>query len=290
MKLTGFAVLVLVVGAHSLFGATAIGPVVNNGTINYAKNQVTLNGSGFEPAKAAPVVRLNGAALTLDSVSNAEIVATLPAKTPAGTYTLTVVNSEAGSTVFDLTYGAEGPQGAMGPQGVAGPQGKPGVAGPAGPIGPIGSIGPQGLMGNPGPTGPTGPQGPQGTVLSYSTNGILPGVLKDQTGVWGRFSAVILKNPGVYILSGGIALTNLDSSYSAYPYCQVVDASGNPQGGTSPWMAMEISPEYVITVPVNGFWVSSEPNTEIWLECANFSPSIGIKANGYGSFIALQVQ
>ena len=146
MRVHGFAVLVMALSARGLFGAVVGGPVVNNGTINYQKNQVTLNGSGFEPSTTAPVVRLNGAALVLDSFSNAEVVATLPAKTAAGTYTLTVVNSGGGSTVFDLTYGAEGPQGPIGPQGATGakgPAGQQGVAGPAG------------------PTGPTGPQGPK---------------------------------------------------------------------------------------------------------------------------------
>ena len=290
MKLKGIAILALALSAQGLCGATAIGPVVNNGTINYQKNEVTLNGSGFVPAKVAPVVRLNGATLVMDFFSNAQIVATLPAKTQAGTYTLTVVNSEGGSTVFDLTYGAEGSQGPMGPQGVAGQQGKQGVAGPAGPGGPTGSIGPQGLMGNPGPTGPTGPQGPQGTVLSYSTSGILPGTLEHEVGVQGRFSAVILKNPGVYILSGQIMLTNLDSSNSADSSCEVFDASGDSQGYTSPWTEMVISPGMTITIPVNGYWVSSEPNTEIWLECTYYSPSEGIQANGRGSFVALQVQ
>jgi hypothetical protein len=61
MKLRRFAIMVLALCAPSRFGATAIGPVVNNGTINYGKNQVTLNGSGFEPAKAAPVLCLRGA-------------------------------------------------------------------------------------------------------------------------------------------------------------------------------------------------------------------------------------
>ena len=84
MKLRGIAILVLAVSAPCLFGTVVSAPVVNNGTINYATNRVTLNGSGFEPAKAAPVVRLNGAALIVDSFSIAQIVATLPAKTAAG--------------------------------------------------------------------------------------------------------------------------------------------------------------------------------------------------------------
>ena len=243
-------------------GAT-VTPAVNGVKINYSSNEITITGSNFVPASTAPTVSFNGTKQTLVSDSNSSIVAHLPTGLAAGTFNLTVKNSEGTSFVFDVTYGASGPQGPQGPEGPQGPAG---------------------------PTGPTGPQGRNGTVLSYSANGILPGTIKNQTGVQGRFSAVILKNPGVYILSGQITLTNLDSSNSAYPNCEVFDASGEPQGNTSPWMAMDIPPGYTITIPVNGFWVATEPNTEIWLECANFSPSIGIKANGYGSFIALQVQ
>jgi hypothetical protein len=266
MRLRGFAVLALALSAPCLFGAVAVGPVVNKGMIDYQTNQVTLVGSGFEPTNVAPMVVFSRTTLRLVSANNDQIVATLPSNVPAGTFSITVTVTGGASTVFDMTYGAVGPQGPIGPQGAVGRQGEQGVA------------------------GPTGPQGPQGTVLSYSASGILPGTLKYEDGVWGRFSAVILKNPGVYILSGEIALTNIDSSYTSYSNCQVVDASGKPQGGTSPWMAMEISPGFTITIPVNGFWVSSEPNTEIWLECSNFSPSEGIQANGGGSFVALQVQ
>jgi hypothetical protein len=259
-----FAIAVLALIAPCLYGATTPpAPVVNEGTINYTSNQVTLIGSGFEPRSESPIVLFNGSQLNLVSASDAQIVAKLPSSVVPGTFKV-VVKTESGEKAgFDLTYGAIGTQG------------------PAGPVGPAGPAG---------PTGPTGPQGPNGTVLSYSANGILPGTLKHETGEQGRFSAVILKNPGVYILSGQITLTNLDSSYSAYPNCEVFDASGQPQGNTSPWMAMDISPGNTITIPVNGFWVSSEPNTEIWLECANYSPSIGIQANGRGSFMALQVQ
>jgi hypothetical protein len=257
-----FAIAVLVLIAPCLYGATTpAAPVVNEGTINYTSNQVTLTGSGFKPHSESPTVLFDGSQLNLVSASDAQIVAKLPASVVPGTFKV-VVKTESGEKAgFDLTYGAVGTQG------------------PGGPVGPAG------------PTGPAGPQGPNGTVLSYSVNGILPGTLKHETGVQGRFSAVILKNPGVYILSGQITLTNLDSSYSAYPNCEVFDASGEPQGGGhSPWMAMDISPGNTITIPVNGFWISSEPNTEIWLECANYSPSIGIQADGRGSFIAMQVQ
>ena len=282
MKLTGFAVLVLVVSAHSLFGAVVSGPVVKNGTINYAKNQVTLNGSGFEPAKAAPVVRLNGAALTLDSVSNAEIVATLPAKTPAGTYTLTVVNSEGGPAVFDLTYGATGPQGPVGPQGAAGAKGP---AGPQGAPGAQGLSGAQGVAGVAGPTGPTGPEGPPG-VLSYSGNGVIGTMLPN--GSWGKFSVAVLKNRGTYVLTGQLMVGN-DQPQTANVACEVVDALGNTQQ-TAPWSVVQIGPNGWTTLPVNGIWVAAQANTSIWLECQTNGNSTNVQTDSTGSFSAIQVQ
>jgi hypothetical protein len=123
-----------------VFGAPA-NPVVQSGRINYTSNQVTLTGSNFQPEKNAPSVLFDGANLKVYSSSNTQIVATLPANTPAGTFRLTVKDSLGNSSNFDLTYGATGPQG---------------------PIGPAGSAGPQGLMGNPGPAGPAGPTGPKG--------------------------------------------------------------------------------------------------------------------------------
>lgn len=93
-----------------LFAATtSVTPVVNGGTINYSSKRVTFTGSGFESAKTAPTVKYNGALLILDSFSNTEIVATLPsAIATAGTYTRIFANSEASSSIFNLTYGAAG--------------------------------------------------------------------------------------------------------------------------------------------------------------------------------------
>ena len=282
MKLRGFAILVLAVSTPCLFGAVVSVPVVNNGTINYAKNQVTLNGSGFEPAKAAPVVRLDGAALTLDSFTNAEIVATLPAKTAAGTYTLTVVNSAGGSTVFDLTYGATGPQGPIGPQGAAGAKGPAGAQGNVGAQGPAGA---QGVAGPQGQTGPTGPQGKNG-VLSYSGNGALSNILP--VGVYGRFSVVVLPNPGTYILTGQLLVDNQESS-SGEAECDVLDANGFTQQ-TAPHSVGSIGGYGVITLPVNGIWVSTQPNTSIWLECQSDGNSNNIQTDGTGTFSAIQVK
>ncbi len=100
---------------------------VNNATINYGVNQVTFSGSGFEPAKKAPTVLFNGAPLTVNSYTNTQIVATLPAHTTAGTYAIIVANSLGEFNNFDLTYGAAGPQGPIGSlQGQRGRQGRRG--------------------------------------------------------------------------------------------------------------------------------------------------------------------
>ena len=83
--------LLLLLTPLSVVATTATSPlVVNSGTINYNTNRVTLGGSGFTPAATAPTVQFNGAALTVDSFSNTQIVATLPAATPAGTFSLLV--------------------------------------------------------------------------------------------------------------------------------------------------------------------------------------------------------
>jgi hypothetical protein len=283
MKVRGFAVLLLALGAQGLLGATVIEPAVNSGTINYATNRVTLQGSGFDPASKAPTVKLNGAALTVDSFTNAQVVATLPAKTPAGTYTLTVVNSEGGSTVFDLAYGADGPQGPMGPQGAAGAKGP---AGPQGAQGAQGVVGPAGPSGPTGPTGPTGPQGPKG-VLSFSANGVLDTDIPPASTA-GRFSVVTLANPGTYFLSGQIVVANNESSGTLVG-CTVLDAQGytqvlapNPYQSVGGWAEA--------TLPVNGIWVAAEANTSIWLECFANGASTNLQAGLSGAFIAIQVQ
>ena len=135
-------------------------PVVQNGTINYLSNQITLVGSSFEPGKTAPTVLFNGQALTLTSFSNTQIVATLPSALPPGTFNLTVTNSSGNSVVFDMTYGATGPQGPIGEAGPIGPQGLTGATGATGPQGP------RGLTGAPGAPGPAGANGLGFTFLN----------------------------------------------------------------------------------------------------------------------------
>jgi len=145
----------LVLSVLTLSAATAAAQLVtiNNVAINYTNNQLTINGSGFEPAKKAPTVNFNGANLTLVSFTNNVVVAQLPT-TAAGTYQLFVTNNEGLFWLFDVTYGAVGPQGPMGFQGPQGPAGATGNTGPAGPAGATGA------------TGATGPAGPATTAAA----------------------------------------------------------------------------------------------------------------------------
>lgn len=291
-----------------LSAVAATTPAVNSATINYTTNQVTISGSEFKPAKKAPTVQFNGAALTVDSSTNSQIVATLPSGTTAGTFSLKVTNSKDESEEFDLTYGAGGAQGPAGPQGPAGAQGPTGPAGstgpqgakgatgaqgPAGPTGATGAQGPtgiQGATGAQGPEGPPGPQGPKGEVLSYSANGVLAANLAN--GEFGRFSVALLENPGTYILSGQIVINDLQNN-TATVNCKVFDADGNTQqAAPSSYGSMDgyYGTFPGITLPVNGIWVSSAPNTYIWLECEYSGPSKSVGSSGEGAFTAIQVQ
>lgn len=143
-----------------LLATAASVPVVQSGTINYLTNAITLKGTNFQPGKAAPTVLFNGSGLTLTSFSSTQIVATLPSGLTPGTFDLTVTNSAGNSVVFDMTYGAIGPQGPAGP---AGPTGSQGLAGATGATGPQG---PRGLTGAPGAPGPAGANGVGFTFLN----------------------------------------------------------------------------------------------------------------------------
>ncbi len=260
----------LLLAPLSTFGAAA-NPVVQSGTINYTSNQVTLTGSNFQPEKNGPTVLFDGTDLKVDSSSDTQIVATLPANTPAGTFRLTVKDSSGNSSKFDLTYGAAGPQGPIGQQGVAG------ARGPAGPQGPAGVQG---------PTGPTGPQGSNGAVLSYSANGVLSAIVP--VGAWGRFSVAVLKNPGTYILTGQLLVDNQLSKGTTVA-CSVVDAQGMSQQ-TAPYSLAQLGSDGYVTLPVNGIWFAAQANTSIWLECQAGDDSTNVQTDGTGSFSAIQVQ
>jgi hypothetical protein len=255
MKLRGIAILVLAVSAPCLFGTVVSVPVVNNGTISYQKNQVTLNGSGFEPAKTAPTVQLNGAALKIDSFSIAQIVATLPANTAAGSYSLTVTNSQGAATVFDLTYGADGPQGPAGPAGAKGPQGATGQAG---------------LTGATGPQGPKGRAGAPGGVLSFSANSQPNNLKLPLNNDFATVNAIFLPNAGTYVIGGQQAFFNNDPKVEAYVSCSLVTSFPSlfELADGAPRSTVTVPPASSATIPLNGYYIADQPDTTLMVECA----------------------
>ncbi len=183
------------------FGAALPILTVNSAAINYGNNQVTINGASFEPLKKTPTVLFNGTPLTINSYTNTQIVATLPAGTAAGTFAVIVANSIGEFNDFDLSYGAVGPQGPAGPPGVNGAQG------------------PQGLMGNPGTQGPAGPAGPPGGALSVSLNTQPNNVTLPVNADSATINAVVLPNAGTYLIGGQQGFINNDPKVQAYVSC-----------------------------------------------------------------------
>jgi len=145
-KLILIALVLLISGRCACAVALPI-ITINKATVDYSRNQVTFNGSGFEPARKSPTVLFAGSPLTVISYTDTQIVAALPANTVAGNFSVLIVNSLGLFMPYELTYGSAGPQGPIGP---AGPQGQPGDIGPAGPTGPQGPAGQQGVQGPPG--------------------------------------------------------------------------------------------------------------------------------------------
>ncbi|MGB7264343.1 MAG: IPT/TIG domain-containing protein [Terracidiphilus sp.] len=263
------------------FGAVIPILTVNSAAINYGANQVTFNGSGFEPLKKAPTVLFSGASLTVDSYSNTQIVATLPAGTAAGTYVVIVANSIGEFNEVDLTYGAAGPQGPMGPPGANGAQGPPGPQGP------------EGIMGNPGaqgPAGPTGPPGPAGGVVHFSAFYDIANGTYDPTV---PLAEVVLPNPGTYAIGGMQQFQNLDQSHSALAYCYFLNYQKTVEVNfipSLPFAQQTVPPGGYVTLPTSGFYTvqkSTAPET-LYLYCVS-SNSNDFEVQG-GSVTAIQVQ
>jgi hypothetical protein len=124
---------------------SATAPLILSTVVNTSTNQITITGRAFSPAGTAPTVMLANTKLTLVSFTNQTVVANLLSGLPAGSYRLSLTNSNSQTAVFNITIGAVGPPGPQGP------------IGPQGPTGPQGPQGPQGIQGPQGPIGPTGP-------------------------------------------------------------------------------------------------------------------------------------
>jgi hypothetical protein len=229
-------------GTLTAFAATTVTPAVNKGTINYGNYQVTLTGSGFEPATAAPTVTFNGASLKIDSFTNTQVVATLPANTPAGTFTVTVKNSEGQSGSFDLTYGATGPQGA---QGLDGPKGATGATGPQ---------------------GPKGNTGKPGGVLSYATRVQGADITLPYYSL-AHLYTITLPNTGSYILNGQVHFQNQNFNGPISVQCYLADSSETVSEGLPPSTAT-ILPDFDGTLPLNGIYVVQSAPKILTLLCS----------------------
>jgi Collagen triple helix repeat (20 copies)/IPT/TIG domain len=281
MKLNGIAVLVMAFGTTCMLGATVSEPVVNKGTVNYQTNQVTLNGSGFEPTKVAPTVVLSKTTLSVVSASDTQIVAKLPASVAPGAYGITVKVTGGASTVFDLTYGATGPQGPAGPAGAKGPQGATGQAG---------------LTGATGPQGPKGPAGAPGGVLSFSANAQpnilkLPGNGEDATVI-----AIFLPNAGTYVIGGQQEFVNFDPKVQANVSCFLGTNTSmtTPLAEGAPQSAVTVPPASSATIPLNGYYIADQPDTTLMVECSYGSAdnvfASDVETGEWGTFTAIQVK
>jgi hypothetical protein len=176
-------------------------PQVSSVAINYSAtpNSITIYGSDFIENGKAPVVAFAGVKLAVVSYNAENIIARLPRRLAAGTYTMMITNGKGMQCPYLVTYGAAGPQGATGPQGPLGPKGP---AGPQGPQGAQGATGPQGPQGPKGPTGPQGPQGPQGATGAQGPAGVANGVSVVQAGTitadWYKNPPLTWSDPNVY--------------------------------------------------------------------------------------------
>ena len=252
MPKTMIAVLVLFAPLFVSAATTTTAPVVNGVTISYSSNEVTVNGSGFLPAKSAPTVLFNNAKLTLVSDTNTKIVAHLPASVTAGTFNLTVTNSENNKFTFDVAYGAVGPQG------------------PAGPIGPQGATGSPGVAGPTGPTGPTGPRGVAGGALSFVLGAQPNQITLPQNADQAEVTAVELPNPGTYVLGGQVVFNNIDPKVDAYARCWLVSSYAVSEllGDGAPFAMSHLDASGAVTLPLNGYFVARQANTILYVECA----------------------
>lgn len=120
--------------------------VVTTAVPDFVNLVLTVTGSNFQHsgngAAVTPVVTLGSTALTVQSASDTQILAALPAGITPGTYLLTVSRgpSTTDNWSTDVTLGDVGPRGPKGPTGDKGPDGPPGPPGLQGPVGPPGIV------------------------------------------------------------------------------------------------------------------------------------------------------
>jgi hypothetical protein len=275
-----FAALLALVPSLSF---AAIIPIltVSSTTINYGTNQLTINGSAFEPVKKSPTVNMAGGSLAIVSYTNIQIVATLPKTIAAGSYGIVVANGIGELFPFVVTYGTTGPQG------------------PAGPPGPEGVSGSQGVPGPAGPTGPTGPAGSAGGPLSYATFTQSNQVVQVPGNVWTLVGSITLLNKGTYIIGGYQTLSSASSEgptaigICAFSTSTSFDPTSTPVNLASPTTSIPLGG--AASLPLDGYYsVRLIAPFTLYLFCTSTPLEGGDVANelqtGSGQMTAIQVQ
>jgi hypothetical protein len=95
--------LTALMAVPALSARTDEAPAIVSATVDYVSNQVTLTGSNFSPAGAAPTVAVESAPLALISFTNQSAAAILPAGWAPGSYLLAVTNSNHETGVYRMT-------------------------------------------------------------------------------------------------------------------------------------------------------------------------------------------
>ncbi|MBM7119423.1 IPT/TIG domain-containing protein [Archangium primigenium] len=142
--------------------------------VDYVGSTLYIHGENFTNGSNTAVT-LAGTDTTVLSISDTELVASLPATFlgAVGSYQLKVTtgNTPTQNDVLVITLGATGPRGPVGPPGPQGLKGNTGSQGPQGHTGATGATGPQGAKGDTGPQGIPGPTGPMGSTGATGATG-----------------------------------------------------------------------------------------------------------------------
>jgi hypothetical protein len=195
--------------------------------------------------------------LSIVSFTDTQIVASLPANEPAGSYSLSVTETATSTktTTFGVTIGAVGP---VGPQGLAGLNGATGAQGP---------------QGDTGPTGPTGPQGASGRSPFQGT--------------WSSSNSYLEGDIVLFTPSGQIfpnVYANFTGSFN----------NSNPSTDIQDWMSLSppLAPgvlvgQAIVNIPTaNGDWQCYHANTvSSGIDCDNGSGTL-VFANTINASIA----
>lgn len=194
-------------------GFAAHAQSITSTTVDYTKNTLTINGTGFGLSSK---ITLSTVSLTPQTASSTQIVAAFPPANPPsrfvpGTYFLLVVFSNGKTAFFAVELGAIGPQGPTGAPGLTGPQGSAGATGTQGATGPAGPQGPQGALGPAGPILPdlvyTDKNNTLTGTLTLPSNGLVAG--SNQLALANGFVGIGTTNPisALQVWSNGAAGT-----------------------------------------------------------------------------------